>query len=425
MSRRRYTIIQSYIAREFILSFFVAFLFFFIIFFINQLLLMAEDVLSKNAPLLDVILLVIFAMPAIVAMSFPFASLVGSIMAISRFVLDNEFLVMRASGVAKATVFLPFVLLGMFFSTVSFIANDYFLPLGTMNYAKTYRRLITTAPALELRPYSVKNYQGTVIVTGSMNGSIIHNMVILDTTQDDKSRVITADLAQLVDHSDTQGVITLLLDGVFTQVSSQTDPSKYEYSSADRMEYNILLSRFTDLSSTLGPHEMRSIDVRRIIQDKQKALDARRNTHQRDLAIRFASLQDSYAILSSSQAGSLDNNALKLKNDLAELRRLMNRRIEDRSLYLYSLEYYKKFSIPFGALCFVFLSFPLSVAIKKSHRGAGFALGLLIAVGYWALLLGGQNFGLRTGFSAFWSMWLPNILVVSAGILLSVLNQER
>lgn len=425
MSKRRYQIIQFYIAREFVLSFMVAFFFFFVIFFINQLLLMAEDILSKNAPLVDVMLLVLNAMPAIIAMSFPFASLVGSIMAISRFIIDNEFLVMRASGIAKSTVFLPFLFLGLIFSSVSFIANDYFLPLGTMNYAKIYRRLITAAPALELRPYAVKNYQGTVIVTGDMQGSTISNMVILDTTRDEKSRVITADKARLVDHSETQGVITLLLDGVFTQESSLSNPTKYEYSSADRMEYNILLSRFSDISTTIGPHEMRSIDVRRIILEKQHALDARRAAHQRDTALRVGSLQENYLAQALMGGNNLDNKSQLLRNEAAELQRMITRRIDDRSLYLYRLEYYKKFSIPFGALCFVFLSFPLSVAIKKSNRGAGFALGLLIAVAYWALLLGGQNFGLRTGFSAFWSMWLPNALVVGAGIILSVVHREH
>ncbi|MCA1949961.1 MAG: LptF/LptG family permease, partial [Treponema sp.] len=39
-----------YIFSEAAFSFFVAFLFFFFIFFINQLLLMAEEILSKRVP---------------------------------------------------------------------------------------------------------------------------------------------------------------------------------------------------------------------------------------------------------------------------------------------------------------------------------------------------------------------------------------
>ncbi|HPG87840.1 MAG TPA: LptF/LptG family permease, partial [Spirochaetales bacterium] len=143
-----------YVAKEFLLSFIVSFLFFFIIFFINQLLLMAEDILSKKAPVVDVIKLVVYATPAIIAMSFPFGSLVGALMAAGRLSSDNELLVMRASGVSRPAMMTPFVALGVVFSLISFVTNDYFLPLGTINYGKLYRKLITTAPALELKPYS-------------------------------------------------------------------------------------------------------------------------------------------------------------------------------------------------------------------------------------------------------------------------------
>ncbi|HAW85091.1 MAG: hypothetical protein A2087_05570 [Spirochaetes bacterium GWD1_61_31] len=422
---RKYGILQLYIAREFLLSFIISFLFFFVIFFINQLLLMAEEILSKNAPLIDVAMLIIFAMPAIIAMSFPFASLVGSIMAISRFVVDNEFLVMRASGVARKVVFVPFLLLAIVFSVISFISNDYFLPLGTMNYARTYRRLITTAPALELRPYSVKNYQNTIIITGAIDKLVIHDLVIIDETKDGKSRVITADTARLLDHAEEQSVISLILENVFTQESNPATPNKYEYSSASRMEYNILLSNFTDVSSSLGPHEMRSVDVLSIIDEKQAAFDIRLEAHQRDISNRQGTLADSY--LGFAQDGVMQINNLQqlVTTDFSEFVRLAARRIEDRSLYLYKLEYYKKFSIPFGALCFVFLAFPLSVSIKKNNRGMSFGLGLLVALLYWALLLGGQNFGLRTGFSPFLSMWLPNIMVLGGGLVMTFFKRER
>jgi lipopolysaccharide export system permease protein len=55
----------------------------------------------------------------------------------------------------------------------------------------------------------------------------------------------------------------------------------------------------------------------------------------------------------------------------------------------------------------------------------GFIFGLLIAVIYWALLLGGQTMGQRLGYSPFWSMWLPNILALSVGLLMGVVRIGR
>ena len=89
------------------------------------------------------------------------------------------------------------------------------------------------------------------------------------------------------------------------------------------------------------------------------------------------------------------------------------------------LEYYKKFSIPFGAFSFVFLAVSLGLMAKKSGQTVGFIFGLLVAVVYWALLLGGQTLGLRTSASPFWSMWLPNLLALSIGLTLAVVKVRK
>jgi lipopolysaccharide export system permease protein len=97
----------------------------------------------------------------------------------------------------------------------------------------------------------------------------------------------------------------------------------------------------------------------------------------------------------------------------------------DRLLFYYLLEYYKKFSIPLGAFSFVFLSVALGLLAKKSGQTVGFIIGLIIAVFYWALLLGGQTMGIRMGFSPFWSMWTPNILALVVGLVLCAVRIRK
>lgn len=412
MQRRSHATLWSYIAKEFLLSFIVSFLFFFIIFFINQLLLMAEDILSKKAPVADVARLVLYATPAIIAMSFPFGSLVGALMATGRLSSDNELLVMRASGVSRSAILAPFLALGIVFSMVSFVTNDYFLPLGTINYGKLYRKLITTAPALELKPYSVKRYRDTTIVTGAMDGSVMMDVVILDTTKAGKSRVINAGRAALLDRGDEAGVISLMLDDVFLQESDPGKPERFEYSSAESMEYNILLTSFADFSSGVSPREMSSVDVAAAIQKKEASLAGRLSVRANELDDKRAEILTEYLARSSSTVGfegSL-SRLIPLKDAHSAL---SAKPIKDRSLDIYKLEYYKKFSIPAGALCFVFLAFPLGARARKSGRAVGFGLGLLVAVAYWGMLIGGQTLGLRTGFDPFLAMWAPNLLVLA------------
>ncbi|GHV90281.1 hypothetical protein AGMMS50268_07840 [Spirochaetia bacterium] len=65
------------------------------------------------------------------------------------------------------------------------------------------------------------------------------------------------------------------------------------------------------------------------------------------------------------------------------------------------------------------------VKAKKSGQTVGFIFGLLISVLYWAMLLGGQTLGIRLGYSPFWSMWFPNILAVSVGLLMGIIRIRK
>jgi lipopolysaccharide export system permease protein len=407
--------IASYIAREFAFSFLIAFLFFFVVFFVNQLLLMAEDILSRRAPLRDVLLLLFYSMPSEIAMAFPFASLVGALMAAGRFASDNEMLVFQACGIPARRIFLPFAILGLVFSLVSFVMNDYYLPLGNIEFGKVYRKLIISTPAVELKPWSVRRYRDVTIVTGAEEKGIIKDILIFDTSEEGRERLISAKRAGISEGADSDEVVALKLDGVLVQILVDKDPERFEYSSCASMTYRIDLRDSGGIVSSIGPSSMSSVDLSREIGEKQRAFDARRLRREGELAVARAKLEEAYE---GAELGALawPNAQARISPALSDLRAVERSSLADRSLQTYRLEYYKKFAIPFGAFFFVILAFPLGLKARRAGRSVGFGLGLLVAVAYWALLLGGQTFGTRLGWSPFWSMWAPNAFVLVAGI---------
>jgi lipopolysaccharide export system permease protein len=414
--RRKFGRSQVYVAREFLLGFAVCFLFFFAVFFVNQILLMAEDILSKRAPLKDVLLLLVYAMPSVLAMSFPFASLVGALMAAGRLSSDNEVLALMAAGIPPRKAFAPFLALGLAFSLVSFTMNDYFLPLGTIEFGKLYRKLITSTPALELRPWSVKRYRDVAVVTGESEGNVLEDLLIFDRATEGGSRVISAGRASLMEGGTGTDVV-LKLEDVWSQSVKRSQSDRFEWSSASEMEYRISSRDSAEEAVAIGPREMASIDLSRVIGEKAQALDARRRRREEDVLRLRAALLESYE---TDAAAGLPwaNAAERLSPKLASLRALGSAPPEDRTLQVYRLEYYKKFSIPFGALFFVVLAFPLGLLARRSGRAVGFGVGILVSVIYWALLLGGQTLGTRLGWSPFWAMWLPNVFVFASGVAL-------
>lgn len=180
------------------------------------------------------------------------------------------------------------------------------------------------------------------------------------------------------------------------------------------MDYRIALKEKGEIAASVGPREMSSLDLGRAIAAKDRAFAERLRARGAEAQAARASLGEAYAL---AAAGSLgwENARARLAPKLAALRDLEARPLGDRSRQVYKLEYYKKFSIPFGALCFVVLAFPLGLRARRAGRSVGFGLGLLLAVVYWALLLGGQTLGTKLGWSPFWSMWLPNVFVLAAG----------
>ena len=105
-----------YVGREYIVSFVVAFLFFFFLFFLNQILVMAEEIFSKKVPIWDVLRLIVFSLPIVIAFSFPFGSLVGALMAVGRLSSDNELLAFGSLGVPPRQLLFPMLALGLAFS---------------------------------------------------------------------------------------------------------------------------------------------------------------------------------------------------------------------------------------------------------------------------------------------------------------------
>ncbi|MCL2190944.1 MAG: LptF/LptG family permease [Treponema sp.] len=409
--------IYKYVLGETFFAFLIAFLFFFFIFFVNQLLLMAQDILTRQVPLYQVALLVLFALPSIIALSAPFASLVGTLMTIGRLSSDNEILVMLSSGLSFRNVFVPAITVGVVISLVAFVANDILLPAGTLQFRQLYRRILVSTPALEMASNSVIRFRDTVIVTGDVIGNSINNVLIMDRTGDGERRLIMANTAELRDAG--RDGLSLDMSRAFIQSSREIAREDYDYAFASSVRYWVPQEDIIQTLTSISPREMSSVDVFREIQRLSADLDVRVNDRQNRVASLGLALEQNLREGPDSNVWNRRNNQLTTFE--REVQTLENMR-RDRTLSLYRLEFNQKFSVPFGAFSFVFLAVALGLMAKKSGQTVGFIFGLIISVIYWALLLGGQTMGVRLGTSPFWSIWTPNILALSIGSILAAVK---
>ena len=409
-----------YILKEALFAFSISFLFFFFIFFVNQILLMAREVLTKHVPFNLVALLILYSLPTIIAMSAPFASLVGTLMTIGRLTSDNEILVMLSSGFSYKNVFYPAITVGVIVSLMSFYTNDVLLPAGTVQFNKLWRSILVSIPSLELEANSVKKFQDTVIVTGDVTGNVIDNVIILDKTSDGERRIILAGNAELKD-SGKEG-LSLDLDDAFIHSSKEIIREDYDYARSDYLQYWVSNEDIIQATMNVSPREMSSRDVRTAIGVKRIEVGVRANDRKGKLLTQAYLLEN---ILRAGPSGESWNRkaavVINLQREMQTLAGIYN----DRSLTIHIIEYYKKFSLPFGAFFFVFLAVSLGLMAKKSGQTVGFIFGNIIAVLYWVMLFIGQTMGLRLGTSPFWSMWLPNIISLSVGVFLAIIRVRK
>lgn len=354
-----------YIFKELFLYFAVAFLFFFMIFFCNQILLIAEDVLKKRVPLWDVIVLITYALPMIIAQSAPYATLVGFLMCLGRLASDNEVLIIRASGLGYRVILIPVITLGILISLGSFFVNDYLLPLGTIKYNDLKKSIIASNPAVELQSNSVKRTNDKTLVIGEVDKTSVSDILFFDQDEEGNERIIIAEQSDVKKSKESGVIMTMEMANPTVIIFKKANSKNYDILHADKLDLNVFESSVFERSE-IRPNEMTSYDLYKKIQ-----------------------------------------NFREINNDPSSPQ--LNR---------YITEFNKKFSLPFGSFFFAILSLPLAFIFGR-HNGQtiGLIIGIFIAVFYWGAMILGQIFSNRSGVNGFFTMWAPNTAVGIAAVV--------
>lgn len=361
-----------YLVRELLLYFSISFLFFFSIFFVNQILLVAERILRQGAPFFSVARLMVYSFPFLIAQSAPFATLVGFLMCLGRFMSDNELIVIRASGFGYIHILFPVVLLGLAISLVSFFVNDYLLPLGTIKYNSLYREIISANPAIALESNSVKHFNDASLIAGDVTEEYVSDLVLID-DGDETLRFIFAGKSKIEKQKIPGVMMKISMDDAHILLLDKKEKENYDSVFAKKTSLAIFESSLFFFDDAINPAQMTAFDLGKEVRRMEK-----------------------------------------------------NDSIDKYVLNIYKLEYNKKFSLPFGSLFFAFFAFPLALLFgTKNGQTSGMIIGMITSFFYWAMMILGQYAASRNGFNGFLSMWIPNLVIaIFAGIFYFALKRK-
>lgn len=356
--------LKRYIYRELLLYFSVCFLFFFLVFFVNQILLTIEDLLKQHVPISGIIKLITYSLPAIIAQSAPFATLVGFLMCLGRMVSDNEILILRATGHSYSFLLVPALVLGLVISIASFYVNDYLLPLGNIQYNRLYQEILLSDPSVTIESNSIKRTKDSILVIGDVEENTISDLLMFNTDEQGNKRIIISSESVISAPEDPSILMQLDMNRPVTVFLDSKSKKTFDYLNSDKAVMNIFTSQLFVSTGGDNPREMTSGDLKKEI------------------------------------------NEMKEQGIVSE-----------QYLNIWELEYYKKFSMPFGSLFFALLAMPLAIIFgKRNGQTIGLIVGVLLSVMYWAMMIMGQTLGIRNGLNGFWTMWIPDILIGAAGL---------
>lgn len=350
--------LDVYMAREVLLPFILSLVVFPCIMLVDSAFAFQDLFLTKQPPFSVFMKMILLRAPAFLVLAFPIAVLIGTFMALSRMGRDQEILALRMAGVSFYRIMLPFLLLSIVFSLLSFVTNEVVVPQTNHASENIKRRLILTrsVPAVqenilfqggENQHFYVRRYRPA---TRTLLGVAVYEL--LDPAKK-FPRVITAQKARL--YSD----VWELQDGVAHQYGPDGF-QEYEVKFS-RLKIPVSFSLVEFLAEQRTPQEMKGEQLRKQIEAFKK--------------------------------GGVDT-----------------RRLET--------DYYFKFSIPFACVIITILGAPLSFLFARSGSFVGLAICIVLILLYYSLMVPSRNFGFSGVLPPVLAAWLPNFFFLSVGVVL-------
>lgn len=122
-----------------------------LMFLANTMIAYAQDVFSRDIPLSSVLQYLLLKVPQTLNMTLPVGVTLAGALAISRLSRESELTAMRAAGISIRRIMVPFFVVGIVVSALSFYLAEYVTPKTEARATETMRKIFASAEAINLR----------------------------------------------------------------------------------------------------------------------------------------------------------------------------------------------------------------------------------------------------------------------------------
>ena len=355
-------ILQNYILKEVLVGFLVAILLFTFILLIGNFVKLAELVMTRGVDIVSVLKLFFFLVPYLMKFTVSMAFLTSIVFVFGRLSADREIMAMQASGVRLFKLAFPVVVLGLLLSMGSVVLNDRWIPKSHLAYRKLLKEIGSKNPTglFEAGTF-IEGFGNYILFVYEIDKDILKNIRIYQPQENRPPRTLIAKTGRILTSSEKDVLTLELTDGTSDEPNPQ-NPNTFYKLNFKTYRINLKVSELLDRPFSKKTKDM---TFRELVQ---------------------------------------------------KMRKLERERIHPAPL---TTEIHKRLSMAFSSLVFVLIGIPLAIRTGRAEKSINFAISMGVAFLYWILLALSEALSLRGVLDATVAMWLPNILLATAGLYLS------
>ncbi|MCK5246154.1 LptF/LptG family permease [Candidatus Bipolaricaulota bacterium] len=359
MSLRR---CDRYLLRQMVGPFFLALAGLTLFILLNLILRLSELMVDRGIDVAQLLKLLIFWMPELIAWAIPMSALFAVFLGLGRMEHDREIMALESIGVSLRRVLLPLLIAAVGLSFVTFAVYNWAMPASKNAAQRTYREILFTqsVPRISANTFFTgANDQYFYVRQYDADDGSVHDVLIYDVS------------GRLFPQAESQITMVTADSGIWTGDNwDLSDGRMYGFNREGELVYS-------------GTFEELSIPV----------------------------TQTADQIWSQSKSTS----EMSIRELLARIERA---RTSGISINESIVELHQRFALPLSALLFVLVGGVVSLMFGSRNRSTGIIIGLLIIGLYQGTYFWMQALGRRGAMNPAMAAWIPNLLFGLIGLLL-------
>ena len=424
MARSTSRLLSSYVLKEFLKSFFVAFLFFFAIFFVNTILLLVQKILLKNISVSTMVEMVLLYMPQFLVYTFPFATLTSSSMVLGDMASSNELLAMKSLGISSYRVYAPLVIASVVLSVMTFITADVLQPYTSVIYRDKLAVLMAEMPTMEIESNTINSVGNIMLSNGKAEGSVIEDLLLISKDEEKYNKSVYSSKGEMTIVDPVSFVYSLDLDKPSILLTSRDEINTYAYAMAEKGRIYLDFSSQVPSLTSSSPVNLSSKDLLSTIKERD-------NIQNNDRSYYYKEKENTYFKLSSliEELGKKSVDDEYIVSTIEQINKedgyLGDLPVNFYGQY-YKSELTKKIALSIACTVLTLITLPLSNVRVRHGKLTGFAVAIVVAVSYWYMLFGAQLMIFNITSSPYLLILAPDIFItIIAFILLFIYRKAR